>query len=64
MKNRYWCVLMDNGWFCHWTIAYTRKQAIKTFLETYANGSRKDWSWRRHKRVDGLSVVKVEVVGV
>lgn len=63
MRNQWWTIRFDNGWF-NPDLSYTRKDAIAKYLALFENGRKRDWAWRRHKRVDGLSVVRVQIVEV
>lgn len=63
MKNIYWAVKYDNGWFNSHAHA-TRRKALEAYLDYFKGGSAANKTWAWHKRKYKVSLVKVHFVEV
>jgi len=61
MKNQFWAIKTNNGYFCQWTLSYTRREAINKF-ENETCAYKPDWKEYRIKR--GYRCVKVKIIVV
>lgn len=60
-RNVYWTIKYGNGWLNYEDIAWTRKQAIKSYMERFRDTGMRNWSWEKHKCMRGVSAVKVRL---
>jgi len=59
MKNQFWAIRTEKGYFYPWTLSYTRRDAIKKFEIELASGK---FTWEDYRIKRGFRCVKVKVV--
>lgn len=59
MEEQFWAIKTDKGYFCQWTLSYTRRDAIKKFEIETAGG---EFTWEDYRIKRGFRCVKVKIV--
>lgn len=57
--NLYWCVMQADGGFCHWSLAQTRQQSWRAFVQ----GLNSTWTKERARK-EGCRCVKMRLTRV